>query len=210
MALLNNSNLTNLKTHIGNILNNDDYQNTQFNDDMIDSLVRQGLNEMAKYADPSGSFVLKRISLPVTSLQATMPADYLYHDESVSLLCTKDGETETINISHDEHDFFNTTSSLNDLNYYQVLGNTIDVNFATITAINFKYTAIPTMLTAGVNQTDFREDLYDHLAYYVIGKYFLTEVAVEDQGEKSLHYFLSFYKEIGAVNYKELAENQVN
>ena len=212
MATLDNSIDTNFNALVQHLVNQASNVTTQFSDDLRDSYIRSGLFEMGQFAHPRYLKLNVEAALNFTSQSAALPSDYLYHDVSEIFTCTIGSDTnQLLEFTESRHLFANAANQYNDRNYYRVFNGNVVVNKATITACVFEYIREPALLTASSNTSDFtRQDMYDKLALYVVGKLFLSEGATDEQKARSTQFFEQFYNEIGARNPEALVLQQVS
>lgn len=205
MSVVDNSILANQKLLI-NALIDETAITSLYTDDMLDTVILDGLKEMAIHGAPQNVYLIKSESVAITTSSGDLPATYLTHNPNALMECTNGGNTEIIQQVYDREQF--RLGKLDGRNYFLIEGKTIKVNNETITAVLFEFIGQPTMLDESTNEDDFEARMFNILPHYVIAKLFLRDNSEDDQKKRAMYHFIQFYKLIGSPNFQELAELQ--
>lgn len=211
MSVIDASVLTNHKTLLLEKINDvNAVANGRWTDNFIETMIRQGLDEMARQADSRLHSLQVKSSLNFTSQEVSIPSDCLYYRTDRPFLGNVNGVFSLFHVTEDETDvFFNDLSDVySDMHTIYFLDGKIYASHGSMEDIEFIYIQQPTMLDA-TPRTEFDVDLYIALVDYVAAMLFLTEKASADQRNLASGYLMAFYTKIRATAIKELVEAQL-
>ncbi len=207
MAINDNSLLATLKTTIGAMIDDSSAIGSEFTDNDVETLIYEGLKEMAINCSPQNTYLRTSASINISSNAGNLPSDYLFHDIGAVMQCTNDSNTELIKQEFDRAMF--NIGKIDGRHFFIVKAKTIEVNGDDITVVLFEYIKAPTMLADSPITDEFESRMYNYLAHYVMAKLYLNDNSEQEQKSRALYHFMQFYKLIGHSSPKEEAESRV-
>lgn len=207
MSILDNSLLATQKTTIGTIIDDSSAIGAEFSDNDIETLIYEGLKEMAIYGAKQNVYLNKSATLTMASSSANLPADYLYHDLNAPMQCVNNSNTEIIRQAPNRGGF--DVGAKSGLNLFVIEGKVLTVNSSNITTVLLEYIGMPTQLDGSSNTDEFEARMYNYLPYYVIGNLYMRQNAEDEQKQFALAHLTKFYKLIGYENFQERAGDLV-
>ena len=211
MAVLDASVLANHKTLLLEKINDvNAVTNGRWTDNFIDTVIRQGLDEMVRQADPRLHSLEVDTTLNFSSQEVAIPSDCLFYRTEGPYLGNVSGSYFPFYPVDDKESFYRADQSSVFTDLYKLLftDGKIRASHSTMEDVDFIYFQQPTMLDA-TPRTEFDADLYIALVDYVAAILFLTEKATSDQKGLAVGYLQSFYTKIRATAIKELVEAQL-
>lgn len=205
MAAFNTKRLDGLKNYIGDLLEDPELVST-LNDSLIDTFIRNGLDEASFNADPQFIKARTKENLVFTGLTAPLPSDYFYNRRQLPQRATVGGTLVTMTYALEPGQLLFANATYNPM--YTITDEVVEVSH-TVDDFDLEYFKRALMLTTGIDRTDFFDQIYDSLADFVIGRLLSQEQATDEEKARALQYFIKFYKVIGASRPEEKAEQQI-
>lgn len=205
MATFNTKQLQGLKDYVGALLEDPELVST-LNDTLLDTFIRNGLDEAGFNADPQFIKARTRALLIFAGLFAPLPTDYFYNRRPLPQRATVNSILVTMTYATEPGQLLFANATYNPM--YTITGETVEISHA-VDSFNLEYFKRPVMLDNTTNKNDFFDHIYDSLADFVLGRLLSQEQSTDEEKARALQYFIKFYKVIGAPRPEEKAEQQI-
>jgi len=204
-TVYNTQQLDGLKDYINALLEDPELISTT-NDTLINTFIRNGLDEMAFNGDPQFLKNRTTFNLVFVGLIAPLPANYFYNMRPLPQEATIGTILVTMTYAEEVGGLLFANATYNPM--YTIQGTNVQISH-TVANFDLEYYKRPEMLEDSVNKNDFAPHLYDSLADFVIGRLLSQEQSTDEEKARALQFFIKFYKVIGAPRVEEKSEQQV-
>lgn len=212
MSVIDASTLANHKTLLFEKINDiNAVSSGRFTDNFLDTIIRDGLNDMARNASRKLHSLHIETTLTFSTQEIALPADCLYYDANKPLLGNITGPTPKMFYPvKDKVSFYEAgeLSIADDLYRIYYVDYKIKASHASMIDVDFPYIQEPTMLD-GTPRTEFNKDLYIALVDYTQAMLYMTQKATNEEKTMVIGLLRSYYTKIQAMGIEELMEAQL-